>query len=96
MLDHFRAGARIALLSLMLAAPAAAQTPAPTSPPPAAKPLIGKANPAAVNCAKRGGTSEITVNKRGDEYGWCKLPNGKVCEEWALYRDKACVERKDR
>lgn len=94
MFARLRLAALIAPLAL-LAAPAVGQTPAAPAPKPAAKPVIGKPNPAAVNCAKRGGVSEITVNKRGDEYGWCKLPDGKVCEEWALLQDKVCIERKN-
>lgn len=91
MFDRLRATAFIAPLALLLAAPAGAQTPAPT-----AKPVIGKPNPAAVNCKKLGGTSQTTVNKRGEEYSWCKLPDGKVCEEWALLQDKICIEPKTR
>lgn len=89
MFDRLRATAFVAPFVLMLAAPAAAQAPAP-----AAQPVVAKPNPAAVNCRKLGGTSEITVNKRGQEWGWCKLPDGKVCEEWALLQDKICIEQK--
>jgi putative hemolysin len=40
------------------------------------------ANPASTNCVDKGGTLTITP----DQTGMCKLPNGKVCEEWALFR----------
>ena len=43
------------------------------------KAKAGLANPASVNCEKKG--------KKG-EYGVCKVPNGKECEEWALLRGK--------
>ena len=110
MLNRLRVIALLAPLAVLTAAvPASADPPPPAAqsgaqsgaqsapqPVAAAKPLIGKPNPAAVNCRKLGGTSEITVNKRGDEYGWCKLPTGKICEEWALLQDKACIEQKGR
>lgn len=89
MFDRLRATAFVTPIILMLAVPAGAQTPAP-----AAKPVVEKPNPAAKNCSKLGGTSQITVSKRGQEWGWCKLPDGKVCEEWALLQDKICIEQK--
>ena len=51
---------------------------------PAGKVMI--ANPASVNCIKRGGT--LTIRKRGDggEYGICTFADGRQCEEWALMR----------
>lgn len=52
-----------------------------------AKPHAGLANPASVNCEKKGGKLEIRKGKKG-EYGVCKFPNGKECEEWALLRGK--------
>lgn len=50
---------------------------------------VGMANPASAHCGALGGVSEIR-NGPGGQYGVCKLPDGKVCEEWALYRDKVC------
>ncbi|MEO8727585.1 MAG: DUF333 domain-containing protein [Acidobacteriaceae bacterium] len=49
----------------------------------------GLANPASVNCAKQGGKLDIRNNSSGGEYGMCMFPNGKQCEEWALFR-KQC------
>lgn len=51
---------------------------------PAGKAMI--ANPASVNCIKKGGT--LTIRKRGDggEYGICTFADGRQCEEWALMR----------
>ena len=67
---------------------------APASKPPADKPAkksTGLANPASVNCEKKGGKLEIRKGKKG-EYGVCKFPNGKECEEWALFRGKCSPE----
>lgn len=52
----------------------------------AVTPTIGMANPASVNCAKLGGTASIQKDTNGGEYSNCKLPNGTICEEWALFR----------
>lgn len=43
-------------------------------------------NPASQNCIEKGGT--LTILKRGDggQYGVCLFPDGKQCEEWALFR----------
>lgn len=44
------------------------------------------ANPASVNCTQsRGGTLEIVDTPEGQQ-GMCHLPDGTVCEEWALMR----------
>ena len=55
-------------------------------PPKAAAPEVGMANPASVFCEKQGGKSEIRKNADGSEYGVCRLPNGKVVEEWEYFR----------
>lgn len=68
-------------------AAACAQTPPPK---PAPKP-VGMANPASVHCVDQGGKLEIRETPAGQQ-GMCRLPDGRVCEEWALYRDKACVD----
>lgn len=52
-------------------------------------PKVGLANPASVNCAKQGGKLDIRKHADGSEYGMCIFPNGKECEEWALFR-KQC------
>lgn len=51
---------------------------------------IGMANPASVHCIKIGGKSKILTDARGNQTGYCHLPDGRVCEEWALFRDKKC------
>jgi len=43
------------------------------------------ANPASVLCAKSGGKSEIRNGLRG-QYGVCRLPDGRVVDEWAYFR----------
>jgi putative hemolysin len=42
-------------------------------------------NPAAIFCVQSGGKSEIRRGPRG-QYGVCRLPNGRVVDEWAYYR----------
>ncbi len=51
---------------------------------------VGMANPASVHCHKQGGSLEIRSDKDGGQYGLCTLPDGRVCEEWALFRDGKC------
>ncbi len=43
------------------------------------------ANPASVFCAKSGGKTEIRKGPRG-QYGVCRLPDGRVEDEWAYFR----------
>jgi putative hemolysin len=43
------------------------------------------ANPASVFCVNSGGKSEIRNGPRG-QYGVCRLPDGRVVEEWAYFR----------
>ena len=45
-------------------------------------------NPASENCVKQGGKLEL-VNEQGGQAGYCTLPNGVRCDEWALFR-KEC------
>ncbi|MGO0999619.1 putative hemolysin [Lysobacter sp. CA196] len=55
-------------------------------------PRVGVANPASVHCVKLGGKLETRKDKDGGEYGMCKLPDGRKCEEWSLFRDAKCVD----
>ena len=48
-------------------------------------PKIGMANPASVYCAQQGGKSEWVTTAAGQSSN-CHLPDGRVVEEWALYR----------
>lgn len=43
------------------------------------------ANPASVNCVNAGGTLEMREEAAGTA-GYCHLPDGRVCEEWSLFR----------
>ena len=43
------------------------------------------ANPASVFCAQSGGKSEIRKGPRG-QYGVCRLPDGRVVNEWDYFR----------
>lgn len=43
-------------------------------------------NPASAFCVKSGGKSEIRNGPRG-QYGVCRLPNGRVVEEWKYFRE---------
>lgn len=54
---------------------------------PAAKPT-GLANPASEHCVSLGGTVEIR-NEADGAVGYCHLPDGRVVEEWALFREEA-------
>lgn len=46
---------------------------------------IGIANPASTFCIESGGTLELVETPEG-QMGNCTLPNGTVCDEWALFR----------
>lgn len=49
----------------------------------------GLANPASAYCVEIGGVLEI-IERVGGQVGMCHLPDGRVCEEWALFQDGAC------
>lgn len=46
---------------------------------------VGMANPASVYCANQGGRVELRDEAAG-QAGYCHLPDGRVVEEWALFR----------
>ncbi|WP_080963087.1 DUF333 domain-containing protein [Pseudomonas fluorescens] len=54
-----------------------------------ASPEVGKdvqiANPASEHCVKIGGRLEIRKEAAG-EVGYCHLPDGRIIEEWELFR----------
>lgn len=57
--------------------------------------VTGTANPASVSCVDAGGTLEIVDTAAlGGHVGYCHTKDGRVCEEWALYRDGSCVPSK--
>ena len=49
------------------------------------RPVLALANPATVFCVQSGGKSEIRKGPRG-QYGVCRLPDGRVVEEWTYFR----------
>ena len=51
------------------------------------------ANPASVNCVKKGGKVEIKENVDGSQYGMCKFRDGRECEEWTLFTDNKCKSK---
>jgi len=57
---------------------------------PASSQEAGMANPASTHCVELGGELEIVDGVEG-QYGLCHLPDGRVCEEWALFRDGSCT-----
>ena len=48
--------------------------------------MVGMANPASAYCVKHKGKSIIQQDNTGAQYGICRFPSGKECEEWAFYR----------
>lgn len=52
------------------------------------------ANPASVNCIEQGGRLDIVITDSG-EHGVCLLPDGRICEEWALMRGE-CPDNENR
>ena len=47
--------------------------------------VVGMPNPASVYCAEQGGESVIRDTPEG-QTGDCHLPDGRVVDEWDLYR----------
>ncbi|RJR12998.1 DUF333 domain-containing protein [Candidatus Parcubacteria bacterium] len=47
-------------------------------------------NPASVHCEEQGGELEIR-EEAGGQVGYCHLPDGRTCEEWAFFRDGVCM-----
>ena len=48
------------------------------------------ANPASTHCISIGGTLDIVDTAQG-QVGYCHVPDGRVCEEWSLFRDNSCT-----
>ncbi len=86
---------RTVVLALLALTAMACSLTSPASPPPAPTATLeateeptseaGLANPASVYCLDQGGTLEIRNTDEG-QVGYCTLPDGTVCEEWAFYR----------
>ncbi|KPJ55227.1 hypothetical protein AMJ47_01130 [Parcubacteria bacterium DG_72] len=47
------------------------------------------ANPAAVFCEEQGGEIKMYEEEAGVA-GYCVFEDGRICEEWALFRDGKC------
>ena len=45
-------------------------------------------NPASEYCIQQGGTLDIVKDKDGNQIGMCRLPDGRVVEEWAFFRSQ--------
>lgn len=68
---------KVACLLLALpGASAAAETPT----------TVTTANPATEYCEQVGGRPETMTDASGGQAGTCVLPEGQVCDQWALYR----------
>ena len=64
--------------TLVLSACSPTKTPTPQK--------IGMPNPASQYCIDQGGKLEMKKNANGDAYANCILPDGRVIEEWQLFR----------
>ena len=82
--------AALLLLSACAAQPAPL-TPPPAEPQPSNLPSVGMANPASVACGNVFGGELSIVSTPEGEIGMCRLPDGRSCEEWGLFRDNRCV-----
>lgn len=80
----------ITVAAVTLAACGRPETATSTTTPTETPAKIGMANPASMHCVALGGKLEIRTDKDGGQYGMCALPDGRICEEWALFRDKQC------
>ncbi len=49
-------------------------------------PALAIANPASEFCVKMEGRLEIVKDASGGEIGLCYLPDGRIIEEWTLFR----------
>jgi len=77
----------ISLIVVTLAACSATPPAANTGTPP----RVGMANPASVACVQQGGTVDMRKDSAGNVTGYCRFSDGRICEEWALFRDHRCV-----
>ena len=82
-MQHGWTGPKAGPLALAMLLSLAACSAAPQ--PPAQQPQVGLANPASVHCVEKGGKLEIRKEADG-QTGYCHLPDGRVVEEWALFR----------
>ena len=72
-------------IKTMLVAPLALWACVPTEVPPQEAPAPGMANPASVYCVKQGGALEMR-EEAGGTAGYCRLPDGRLVDEWDYFR----------
>lgn len=72
-------------LTLLLATTSAACAPQ-DKPNPPAQPVLAMTNPAATFCLSQGGRLVTRKDSKGNETAYCHLPDGRVIEEWAFFR----------
>lgn len=82
----------VSMIAGLITAGCAAPNSSPSSSSPSASALkadqqkrIGMPNPASAYCIERGGRLELREGPEGDS-GYCHLPDGRVAEEWELFR----------
>lgn len=49
------------------------------------------ANPASTYCVQKLGGQVDLVTESDGQVGYCHLPDGRVCEEWAMFHGDVCV-----
>jgi putative hemolysin len=79
------------LLALLVAGSVVGAAPPPPPAPPSKLGTVTLANPASVACGKAGGKLDIVTDETGGQVGICTMPDGRQCEEWALYRSGQCI-----
>jgi putative hemolysin len=57
------------------------------TPSPSTDKPVSLANPASTYCVEQGGTVEIRSDAKG-QTGYCRLPDGRVVEEWEFFRSQ--------
>lgn len=83
---------RPVLLYALLCA-ACARTPPPAVSPP---PPQGTGSPAAAFCEQEGGQPDVFTDPQGNQYGMCRLADGRVVEEWEYLRGSRPATNKTR
>ncbi|SPO31840.1 uncharacterized protein UTRI_06677 [Ustilago trichophora] len=46
------------------------------------------ANPASEYCVQQGGTLETVKDEQGNQVGMCRLPDGRLVDEWDYFRSQ--------
>ena len=84
--------ARLALITVLALAACKLPehtAPAPSAAPPARPEAVGMANPASVACVRSGGEL-VSYSSPEGVTSYCRMSDGRQCEEWALFRDGKC------